>query len=327
MSIADEITRLQTDSSAIAAAIAAKGVTVPSGSGYDDYASLIATIPTGGGGSKMPEWLKDGDTHLWINLVSPYQLTVTLRLRITGTIDWGDGTTESATMSSRASKTHTYSSLGQYRIDLKPSSGSFFLGNATSGYCIMGARSAATWGQVSALYQAEIGTKQITSLSNYSFYYCNGLKRIYIPKTITEIGTNMFYDCMSLSHVIFEDSSTITTTSAMTSMFYNCYSLQDVSTFIPTGITAMPSFRYNYSLLEITIPAQITSIPANAFASAYSLQKMICKPATPPTVAASSSFSSMNENIQIIVPRGKLSAYQSATYWSDFSSNMVEASS
>lgn len=49
MSIATEITRLQNDSAAIAAAIAAKGVTVPSGSGYDDYATLIASIPSGGG--------------------------------------------------------------------------------------------------------------------------------------------------------------------------------------------------------------------------------------------------------------------------------------
>ena len=47
MSVASEISRLQSDSSAIASAISAKGVTVPSGSGYDDYATLIASIPTG----------------------------------------------------------------------------------------------------------------------------------------------------------------------------------------------------------------------------------------------------------------------------------------
>ena len=46
MSVADEILRLQNDSAAIASAIAAKGVTVPSGSGYDDYATLIGNIST-----------------------------------------------------------------------------------------------------------------------------------------------------------------------------------------------------------------------------------------------------------------------------------------
>ena len=50
MSIADKILALQTDSAAIASAIAAKGVTVPAGSGYDDYATLIGQISGGGGG-------------------------------------------------------------------------------------------------------------------------------------------------------------------------------------------------------------------------------------------------------------------------------------
>lgn len=53
MSIASEITRLQSDSAAIAAAIAAKGVTVPSGSGFDDYATLIGSISGGGGGGSV----------------------------------------------------------------------------------------------------------------------------------------------------------------------------------------------------------------------------------------------------------------------------------
>lgn len=59
MSIASEITRLQTDSANIASAISAKGVVVPSGSGYDDYASLIASIPSGGGGTAKIEEIRD----------------------------------------------------------------------------------------------------------------------------------------------------------------------------------------------------------------------------------------------------------------------------
>ena len=49
MSIATEISRLQADKTAIANAIAAKGVTVPSGAGYDDFATLIGSISGGGG--------------------------------------------------------------------------------------------------------------------------------------------------------------------------------------------------------------------------------------------------------------------------------------
>lgn len=54
MSIATAISALQSASSDIASAITAKGVTVPSGSGYDDYATLIGQI-TGGGGSVYTE--------------------------------------------------------------------------------------------------------------------------------------------------------------------------------------------------------------------------------------------------------------------------------
>lgn len=48
MSIASEIQALQQDKSDIATAISNKGVTVPSGSGFDSFANLISNIPTGG---------------------------------------------------------------------------------------------------------------------------------------------------------------------------------------------------------------------------------------------------------------------------------------
>lgn len=50
MSIASEITRLQTAKADIKAAIEDKGVTVPSGSTLDDFADLVEAIQTGGGG-------------------------------------------------------------------------------------------------------------------------------------------------------------------------------------------------------------------------------------------------------------------------------------
>ena len=49
MSIADEIQALAADRTAIQNAILAKGGTVTSADGFDDFASAIATIPNGGG--------------------------------------------------------------------------------------------------------------------------------------------------------------------------------------------------------------------------------------------------------------------------------------
>lgn len=51
MSIATQIEALQADKTAIANAITAKGGTVNAGDGFDDFASDIATIPSGGGAS------------------------------------------------------------------------------------------------------------------------------------------------------------------------------------------------------------------------------------------------------------------------------------
>lgn len=53
MSIATEITRLQTTKANIKSAIEGKGVTVSSSATLDAYASLISSIPTGGGGSTL----------------------------------------------------------------------------------------------------------------------------------------------------------------------------------------------------------------------------------------------------------------------------------
>ena len=53
MSISSEITRLSGNVSDALTAIAAKGVTIPSGSNSDDLATLIGQIQTGGGSSGL----------------------------------------------------------------------------------------------------------------------------------------------------------------------------------------------------------------------------------------------------------------------------------
>lgn len=70
MSIASEITRLQTAKSDLATSIANKGVTVPANATLDDYAALVDSIQTGGGGSSLPydaevEYLQsDGNQYI-----------------------------------------------------------------------------------------------------------------------------------------------------------------------------------------------------------------------------------------------------------------------
>lgn len=92
MSIATAISALQSASSNIASAIAAKGVTVPSGSGFDDYASLIASIPQdGGGGSPLPytplEYIEtDGTAYIDSGVVAKATMSFDIKVKMNSSI-------------------------------------------------------------------------------------------------------------------------------------------------------------------------------------------------------------------------------------------------
>ena len=324
MAISDEITRLTNAKAAIKTAIEGKGVTVPSATLLDGYAALITSIPTGGS-SGLPDWLKDGDTHLWINILNSYQLEQQLCLRMIGTVDWGDGTAaQSVNVTAYTTLTHTYATPGKYRIDLHPTSGTFYLGRGSNSYNVMGARSGRGYITV-ALYQAEIGTSRITSLTAAVFYYCRGLERVYVPKTIVAVGGDyIFAFCSSLEEVEFQDSSTITTTNGPYSIFYSDTVLQDIHSYLPPAQTTMRESTYRgcVCLTEITIPATVTTINAYAINGSSSLKVIHCLPTTPPTIADANAFAPPAACV-IEVPAASLATYQAANIWSTYASQMV----
>ena len=280
------------------------------------------TIVQLGSGAEFNDWLKDGDTHFWLDIVQPEQLAQQIKIKMIGTIDWGDGTSkETANATSFTTFNHTYSKYGRYRIDLHPTSGTFELGSDS----VMGARSGAAVIRQAALYQAEIGTSIITALYMSCFYYCQGLIRVYIPSTITDIGGSVFSQCAALRQVIFEDSTTITTYSPSSTFFYN-YCLQDISTFYPSAGTAISvATRHCYLLPELYIPDTTTSIAANSFANMYCLMRLRCLPTSAPTVANANAFSNVPAACVIEVPYGSLASYKGANIWSSRSSYIVEA--
>lgn len=69
MSISSEITRISNAKTAIAESIANKGVTVPDGTKIDGMATLIDSIPTGGGGGDTSETWVLNETLNLINLL------------------------------------------------------------------------------------------------------------------------------------------------------------------------------------------------------------------------------------------------------------------
>lgn len=75
MSISSEITRISNAKTAIAESIANKGVTVPSGTKIDGMATLIDSIPTGGGGGDTSEtWVLNESPSVTRNTIIDAQI-------------------------------------------------------------------------------------------------------------------------------------------------------------------------------------------------------------------------------------------------------------
>lgn len=185
----------------------------------------------------------------------------------------------------------------------------------------------------------------ITKIGDRAFVQCSRLTRITIPDSVTSIGGYAFEGCSSLTSITIPDS----VTSIISGAFYGCVSLTSIT--IPNGVTSIRSFTFYdcNSLTSITIPDRVTSIDDSAFWSCGSLMSIAipdrvmsigynafyyCKklslikllPTIPPTLSSSGAFSNTAADLQIIVPKGTLDAYKSATNWSAYADKMVEAS-
>ena len=172
----------------------------------------------------------------------------------------------------------------------------------------------------------------VTSIGNNAFSSCSVLRSITIPDTVTSIGASAFQSCYSLTSITIPD----TVTSIGNSAFSSCYSLESIiipdtvtiigaSTFsscsslasitISDTVTSVgkSAFSSCSSLASITIPDTVTSIDAAAFQYCYGLGYIKFESSTPPTVANSNAWLSVQSDCKIYVPSGSLSAYKSAT--------------
>lgn len=120
--------------------------------------------------------------------------------------------------------------------------------------------------------------------SNYRY----ALTSVQIPDTVTEIGSNAFYNCTSLKSVTIQDNkpscvkkigrqafmfcSELTDIPILDSVteigsesFHQCEKLDTVT--IPEGVTSVAdgTFSYCYSLHTVTLPDSVTAIEERAF--------------------------------------------------------------
>ena len=166
--------------------------------------------------------------------------------------------------------------------------------------------------------------KGLTNISNNAFYNCSSLTSIVIPNTVTNISQYVFYGCSNLTSVTFEENIRLIQISA--NMFSNCSKLTSVN--IPNSVTTINSSAFNgcTNLVNLTIPANVESINGNALRIGSSTSKatirMLPRPnGNPPTIQSNTFDTSKLQAIEI--PESEISAYSSATQWSNLTSYFV----
>ena len=306
MSTADKLLYLQYTKSAIKDAIIAKGVSVPVGTPFRDYATKIGSITTGSTGSETAdewvrptEWLALPDNVDGVQKVSILNavfdtdsefvaFTINLSSGIANYIvDWGDGTTDIILQNKQAEHKYDYNNINL---------NSDTVTNYGYKQCVITItpQTSNITGIVLNSYHSSIGNSTIYDLTTgfldirINALSCTavllGLAGSYVRHTMLEqclIGelavtllNNLFYDCYVLQSVSIKDTSNVTNFS---SMHYNNYALQKmpVYTFRSEGVNVDNMFNSCYALREtypIGITPSINGAMTNMFGNCKSMK-------------------------------------------------------
>ena len=148
-----------------------------------------------------------------------------------------------------------------------------------------------------------------------------GCKNSEIPQGVLSIAPDAFNTCLGLTSITIPDS----VTSIGERAFYLCRGLTG-TLIIPDNVTSLGLYSFGFcsSLTSVIIGSGITSIANYSFANCTNMTTVTIKATTPPTLSGTKAISSATTKIYI--PKGTLSAYRSATNWSNFASKFVELS-
>lgn len=291
-----------------------------------------------------------GQNEFDITLTKVTGLSVTLKMD--GTKDWGDGTSDTAT-------THTYTAYGDYTIKCNGTTmttstrgGLFGQKSSLPNYYCTSARFATVTriddyafhycysltnivipNGVTIIYEGSFSNCNqltsvvipisVTNIGNSGFYYCNSLTNIVIPNGATRIGNSAFYGCYSLTNIVIPNS----VTSIGYNVFYECYSLAKV--IISSNVTIIDtSWFYNCkSLTKVIIHNGVTRIGGSAFGNCYSLTKYdFSKCTVAPTLSDTNAFNNINKIAKIIVPDSLYDEWIAAQNWSTYADYIYKAS-
>jgi hypothetical protein len=182
-------------------------------------------------------------------------------------------------------------------------------------------------------------TYTVTKVDSYAFYFNKQLERVSLPPTVTYIGERAFYGCEKLQELSLSEGLTeigpnsvclcnsltsITLPETLTTIgeyaFYRCTGLKSI--VIPNSVTTIKQgvFYMCAGLESVVLGTGLTSIGASAFDGCSSLMNITSLATTPPSITSSTFTSEHYDNATLTVTQASLSAYQGASYWSNFSS-------
>ena len=201
MSIASEISRLQTAKQNIKSSIEGKGVNVPSDATLSDYPNYIDDIEQGGGGyDGIIKALSEEE------IGTPSSKAFEIKEYITA-----------------VTVPNTFTAITTSGIDLCSNLKSVVLPNSIKrieNYGLARGRSITSItipdecnyiGQYAFSGDTSLPNivlpSSITQISNSTFYYCTSLNNLVIPSGVTSLGSNVFYNCISLKSLTFESET------------------------------------------------------------------------------------------------------------------------
>lgn len=182
--------------------------------------------------------------------------------------------------------------------------------------------------------------KSVTAIPSRFFMSCENLTKIELPDTVETIDSEAFEGCNNLVEAFLGSVKTIGGYA-----FHGCPKLSNLNlgnsleeiggeSLFGCGLTSLilPNSlkKIGYASLgsnnftEITIPINVTEIEYYPFQYCNKLVKVIMLPTSPPT-AGNNLFGFCDSFTTLVVPKGSLSAYQTATNWSTYADKMIEA--
>ena len=135
----------------------------------------------------------------------------------------------------------------------------------------------------------------ITRIGNYAFAACSAMHSVSIPDSVTEIGTDVFYNC-ALKSVTIPNGVT-----KIGEYAFSCSALESVT--IPDGVTEIGEEAFSCSALKsVTIPDGVTEIGEGAFFWCFHLESVTIPDSV--TKIGAEAFDSCGSLKSVTIPDG-----------------------